>query len=153
MPHRRIRAHYEQLSEFERGHIIGLKERRIPLCPDDHRRRVWKQPGQRADPAFTIASHTGPQQGVMVWGAISFEAGLLRSSLEAHLQFCYRSFCNTVTSFFSTIMPNPIPYACCYELSYSLSSTSLASQIAISLSNRACLGYDGKVNASSRKCQ
>ncbi|GFT55288.1 transposable element Tcb1 transposase [Trichonephila clavipes] len=26
MPHRRIRAHYEQLSEFERGRIIGLKE-------------------------------------------------------------------------------------------------------------------------------
>ncbi|GFU23743.1 hypothetical protein TNCV_2341311 [Trichonephila clavipes] len=26
MPHRRIRAHYEQLSEFERGRIIRLKE-------------------------------------------------------------------------------------------------------------------------------
>ncbi|GFW21573.1 HTH_Tnp_Tc3_2 domain-containing protein [Trichonephila clavipes] len=26
MPRRRIRAHYEQLSEFERGRIIGLKE-------------------------------------------------------------------------------------------------------------------------------
>ncbi|GFV32728.1 HTH_Tnp_Tc3_2 domain-containing protein [Trichonephila clavipes] len=26
MPHRRIRAHYKQLSEFERGRIIGLKE-------------------------------------------------------------------------------------------------------------------------------
>ncbi|GFW84280.1 hypothetical protein TNCV_1131491 [Trichonephila clavipes] len=26
MSHRRIRAHYEQLSEFETGHIIGLKE-------------------------------------------------------------------------------------------------------------------------------
>ncbi|GFU85068.1 transposable element Tc1 transposase [Trichonephila clavipes] len=26
MPHSRIRAHYEQLSEFERGRIIGLKE-------------------------------------------------------------------------------------------------------------------------------
>ncbi|GFW62775.1 hypothetical protein TNCV_2625381 [Trichonephila clavipes] len=26
MPYRRIRAHYEQLSEFERDHIIGLKE-------------------------------------------------------------------------------------------------------------------------------
>ncbi|GFW54314.1 HTH_Tnp_Tc3_2 domain-containing protein [Trichonephila clavipes] len=28
MPHRRVRAHYQQLSEFERGRIIGLKERR-----------------------------------------------------------------------------------------------------------------------------
>ncbi|GFV50088.1 hypothetical protein TNCV_2354731 [Trichonephila clavipes] len=44
------------------------------LCPDDHRRRVWRQPGTRADPAFTIAQHTGPQQGVMVKDAISFEA-------------------------------------------------------------------------------
>ncbi|GFV23030.1 HTH_Tnp_Tc3_2 domain-containing protein [Trichonephila clavipes] len=26
MPHRRIRVHYEQLSEFERGRIIGLRE-------------------------------------------------------------------------------------------------------------------------------
>ncbi|GFY29381.1 HTH_Tnp_Tc3_2 domain-containing protein [Trichonephila clavipes] len=26
MPRRRIRAHYEQLSEFERGRVIGLKE-------------------------------------------------------------------------------------------------------------------------------
>ncbi|GFY04723.1 HTH_Tnp_Tc3_2 domain-containing protein [Trichonephila clavipes] len=29
VPHRRIGAHYEQLSEFERGRIIGLKEGRI----------------------------------------------------------------------------------------------------------------------------
>ncbi|GFU77499.1 HTH_Tnp_Tc3_2 domain-containing protein [Trichonephila clavipes] len=149
MPRRRIRAHYEQLSEFEKGRIIELKEgedqedrlivisavtaldsslstirrttcrqvstmtihRRLiernlrsyrllrygpitpthcrarlqwclarsgwnhadsgrivfsdefcfQLCPDDHRRRVWRRPGQRADPAFTIACHTGPQ--------------------------------------------------------------------------------------------
>ena len=26
MPHRRIRAHYKQKSEFERDHSIGLKE-------------------------------------------------------------------------------------------------------------------------------
>ncbi|GFU20941.1 hypothetical protein TNCV_3005111 [Trichonephila clavipes] len=26
MPRRRIRAHYEQLPEFERGRIIGLKD-------------------------------------------------------------------------------------------------------------------------------
>ncbi|GFX38379.1 transposable element Tc1 transposase [Trichonephila clavipes] len=56
------------------------------LCPDDHRRRVWRRSGQRANPAFTIARHTGPRQGVMVWGAISFEAGPLWSSLEDYLQ-------------------------------------------------------------------
>ncbi|GFX57202.1 hypothetical protein TNCV_2964811 [Trichonephila clavipes] len=65
-----IRAHYEQLSEFERCHIIGLKQAvfsdksRFQLCPDDHRRCVWRRPGQRA--AFTIARHTGNQLGVMV---------------------------------------------------------------------------------------
>ncbi|GFW22216.1 general transcription factor II-I repeat domain-containing protein 2 [Trichonephila clavipes] len=65
---RRIRAHYEQLSEFERGRIIGLKE------------AGWTHKFENRSP--------------------------------------YRS---------------------------NLSNTSLASQIARSLSNRACLGYDGKV--------
>ncbi|GFW17037.1 hypothetical protein TNCV_2761611 [Trichonephila clavipes] len=109
---RLIRAHHEQLPEFERGRIIELKEgssanRSIArhmgrsdsairglfsdefsfqLCPDKHRRRVWGLPGQLADPAFTIAGHTGPQQGVIVWDAISFEATPFWSSLEAHLQ-------------------------------------------------------------------
>ncbi|GFX93929.1 transposable element Tc1 transposase [Trichonephila clavipes] len=41
------------------------------LCPDDNRRRVWRLPGQLADPAFTIVRHTGPQPGVTVWGAIT----------------------------------------------------------------------------------
>ncbi|GFT42284.1 transposable element Tc1 transposase [Trichonephila clavipes] len=150
MPRRRIRAHYEQLSEFERGCIIELieggrancriarhmsrswnhvdwgrtvfsDESCFQLCPDDHRRRVWRRPGQRADPAFTVARHTGLQQEVMVWGAISFEAGPLWSSLETRLQHIG-----------------------------TLSNTSLASQIVRSLSNRACLGYDGKATASVR---
>ncbi|GFW05444.1 uncharacterized protein TNCV_3359611 [Trichonephila clavipes] len=98
MTRRRIRAHYE--SEFESGRIIGLIEadRRIPrpmgrsdastngwtvadfsvlidesrfqVCPDDHRRRVWRRPGQDADPSFTIARHTNPEPGVMVWGVL-----------------------------------------------------------------------------------
>ncbi|GFX41476.1 transposable element Tc1 transposase [Trichonephila clavipes] len=42
--------------------------RRIPLptVPEDHRRRVWRRLGQRADPALIIARHTGPQPGVML---------------------------------------------------------------------------------------
>ncbi|GFX56189.1 HTH_Tnp_Tc3_2 domain-containing protein [Trichonephila clavipes] len=60
-------------------------EFRFHLCPDDHRRRVWTRPWQCADPAFPIARQTGPQQEVIVWGAISFEARPLWSSLEAHL--------------------------------------------------------------------
>ncbi|GFW20547.1 transposable element Tc1 transposase [Trichonephila clavipes] len=37
------------------------------MCPDNHPRRVWRHLGQSADLAFTIARHTSPQQGVMVW--------------------------------------------------------------------------------------
>ncbi|UYV82173.1 hypothetical protein LAZ67_21001252 [Cordylochernes scorpioides] len=44
---------------------------RFLLCPDDRRKRVWRRPGQRVDPGLTVKHHTGPQQGVMVWGAIS----------------------------------------------------------------------------------
>ena len=51
MPRRRIRAHYEQMSEFERGRAIGLKEagwtnRRIArhLCRSDAAiRRCWEE--------------------------------------------------------------------------------------------------------------
>ncbi|GFV51685.1 hypothetical protein TNCV_1320411 [Trichonephila clavipes] len=39
-------------------------ESRFQLCPDDHRKRVWRRPGQRGDPAFPIARHKDPQPGV-----------------------------------------------------------------------------------------
>ncbi|GFV21518.1 transposable element Tc1 transposase [Trichonephila clavipes] len=108
MPRRSIRAHYEQLSEFEielkegaridryatcksrlhtvkpdysgtrleqvgivlTGRIVFRDETHLKLCHDEHRRRVWRRPVQRTDPAFTIAGHTGPQQGVMYPGLI-----------------------------------------------------------------------------------
>ncbi|GFS66462.1 transposable element Tc1 transposase [Trichonephila clavipes] len=44
-----------------------LDESRFQLCPDDHGKRVWRRPGQRADVAFTFAHHTGPKLRVMVW--------------------------------------------------------------------------------------
>ncbi|GFX11899.1 transposable element Tc1 transposase [Trichonephila clavipes] len=49
-------------------------ESRFQLCLDDHRRRVWRCPGQRADLEFTIARPTGPQSGIIVWSAISFDS-------------------------------------------------------------------------------
>ncbi|GFV68034.1 HTH_Tnp_Tc3_2 domain-containing protein [Trichonephila clavipes] len=55
------------------GRIVFSDGSRLQLCSDDHRRRVWRRPGQRADPTFTIARHTGHKQGVLVWGAISFD--------------------------------------------------------------------------------
>ncbi|GFY19775.1 uncharacterized protein TNCV_4649451 [Trichonephila clavipes] len=42
-------------------------ESRFQLCLDDHRRRVWRRPGQRVDPAFPIARHTGP-----LWSGVPF---------------------------------------------------------------------------------
>ncbi|UYV72756.1 hypothetical protein LAZ67_10000543 [Cordylochernes scorpioides] len=78
MSRRKIRAHYEHMSEFETGRAFGLKEAvnesRFLLCPDDRRKRVWRRPGQRVDPGLTVEHHTDPQQGVMVWGAISFDS-------------------------------------------------------------------------------
>ncbi|GFY34803.1 HTH_Tnp_Tc3_2 domain-containing protein [Trichonephila clavipes] len=41
--------------------IVLNEESPFQLCLDDYRRRVWRHPGQRADHAFTIALHTGPQ--------------------------------------------------------------------------------------------
>ncbi|GFV03838.1 transposable element Tc1 transposase [Trichonephila clavipes] len=86
---RRIQAHYEQLSEYERRSIIELKEAdlnhavrgpivfsnesRLQLCPDDHRGRVWRSPGQPADPVLTNGRPTGPQPALIVSGAISFD--------------------------------------------------------------------------------
>ncbi|GFS85971.1 transposable element Tc1 transposase [Trichonephila clavipes] len=56
-----------------RNHLAAVfsDESHFQLCPDDHRRSVWRHPGQCADPAFTIARHTDSQSRVMVWGAIS----------------------------------------------------------------------------------
>ncbi|GFX65336.1 transposable element Tc1 transposase [Trichonephila clavipes] len=99
--------------------IVVIDEFHFHLCPDNHRRRVWRRSGQLADPAFTFARHTGPQQDAMVWEDISFEAGLLWSSLD------------TLTA-------------------HRLSNSSLVSQIARFICNRACLGYDGKTTAYTR---
>ncbi|UYV69400.1 Transposase [Cordylochernes scorpioides] len=59
------------------GRIVFSDESRFLLCPDDRRKRVWRRPGQRVDPDLTVEHHTGPQQGVMVWGAISFDSRTL----------------------------------------------------------------------------
>ncbi|GFW15270.1 transposable element Tc1 transposase [Trichonephila clavipes] len=55
--------------------IVFSDESCFQLYPDDPQRRVWRRPGQCPDLAFTIARQTGPQPGVMVWGAISFDSG------------------------------------------------------------------------------
>ncbi|GFU88669.1 transposable element Tc1 transposase [Trichonephila clavipes] len=68
------------------GPIVLSDESRFQLCPVDHRGRVWRSPAQRADPAFTIERHTGPQPGVIDWDAISFDNRNPSVVIRAHLQ-------------------------------------------------------------------
>ncbi|GFV38350.1 uncharacterized protein TNCV_3633571 [Trichonephila clavipes] len=67
----------------DRGRRVFSDESLFKLCPDDHRRRVWKRSGRCADPTFNITRHAGFQLGVLVRGAISFNSRNLWSS---HLQ-------------------------------------------------------------------
>ncbi|GFX80168.1 uncharacterized protein TNCV_2108121 [Trichonephila clavipes] len=80
MPLCRFRRQYEQLSQFERGRIIGMMEAgwsvsdesRFNLSSDDNHVRVWRPRGERLNPAFALQRHTAPSAGVMVWGAIAY---------------------------------------------------------------------------------
>ncbi|UYV81675.1 PLEKHG4 [Cordylochernes scorpioides] len=58
----------------DKSDYIFCDKFRFLLCPDDCRKRAWRRPGQRVDPGLTVENHTGPQQGVMVWDAISFDS-------------------------------------------------------------------------------
>ncbi|GFX95357.1 transposable element Tc1 transposase [Trichonephila clavipes] len=39
-------------NHFDWLRIVFSDKSRFQLCPDNHRRRVWRRPGQSADPAF-----------------------------------------------------------------------------------------------------
>ncbi|GFW32247.1 transposable element Tc1 transposase [Trichonephila clavipes] len=101
------------------SHSWKRDEFRFQLWPDDHRRRVWRRPGQRVDPACTIAGQLGPQAEVMIWGAISFDSRaplvVVKGTLAAQryvddiqITVLLPFICNTLASFFSKIMPAPI---------------------------------------------
>ncbi|GFY32533.1 transposable element Tc1 transposase [Trichonephila clavipes] len=78
--------------------MVFSEESRFQMCPEDHRRRVWRRPGKRADPAFTIARHTCPQLEIMVWDVISFNSRtalvIIRGTLAA--QRCIDDILRTV---------------------------------------------------------
>ncbi|GFS94112.1 transposable element Tcb1 transposase [Trichonephila clavipes] len=98
MPGKRARKHFSQLSEFERGLIIGMKtagwstcrvagqnvtdwqkvvfsdEFRFVLGKDDNRVRVWRCPGERYNSPHTVLRHTARTAGVMVWEAIVYDS-------------------------------------------------------------------------------
>ncbi|GFV72992.1 transposable element Tcb2 transposase [Trichonephila clavipes] len=92
MPLRRFLRQYEQLSQFERGRIIGMmeagwsarrvarqldrsdcvrRESRFNLSSNDNSVRVWRHCGERLNPAFALQRYTAPTAGVMVWGVIA----------------------------------------------------------------------------------
>ncbi|UYV74393.1 DDX17 [Cordylochernes scorpioides] len=56
------------------GRIVFSDEPCFLLCPDDRRKYVWRCSGQGVEPGHTFKHETVPQQGVMVWGAISFDS-------------------------------------------------------------------------------
>ncbi|GFX54253.1 transposable element Tc1 transposase [Trichonephila clavipes] len=55
-------------ADWER--IAFSDESGFHLCPDEHRRRVWRRPLQHPDPVFNIVRNTGLQTGVMYSGLI-----------------------------------------------------------------------------------
>ncbi|GFW49376.1 transposable element Tc1 transposase [Trichonephila clavipes] len=131
-------------------------EHHFQLYRDDRQKRVRRRPGQHADPAFTITRLTGPQPGVTVWGVISFDRWT--SLCVIRVTFTAQRYVDDILRtvllpfllqypglIFSKIMSDFILHACYYELSYSLSNTPLANQIARYLSNRACLGYERRI--------
>ena len=59
-------------AEWQR--VIFSDESRFCLDSDDQRVRVWRQRGQRQDERFVVTRHTSRRPGVMVWGAISYDA-------------------------------------------------------------------------------
>ncbi|GFU87383.1 transposable element Tc1 transposase [Trichonephila clavipes] len=134
-------------------------ESHVQLCPDNHRRLIWRRPGQRADPAFTIARHTRPQPGIMVWRAICLDSRtplvLLRGTLKA--QRCVDDLLRTVLlpfllQYLGLIFQKMRPHAGRVALNCLTACQTLSRPAAKSLFNRACLGYDEKATASTRKC-
>ncbi|GFT90485.1 transposable element Tc1 transposase [Trichonephila clavipes] len=107
-------------------------ESHFQLCPDDHRRRVWRHPGQGADPAFTIAGYKAQQ----------YIDDILRPILLPFLlQYPGLIFQQDITRLHTARVAINCLTAC-QTLSWP----------ARSLSNRACLGYQGKAIASTREC-
>ncbi|GFU10335.1 transposable element Tcb1 transposase [Trichonephila clavipes] len=76
MPLRHNRRQYEQLTDFDRGRIIGLRSKVGP------NRRIGRHLGRSDMVVIVLATVSGSQeaisQGVTVWGAISWDT---RSSL------------------------------------------------------------------------
>lgn len=124
------------------GCIILSDGYRFQLFSDDNYRHVWRHTGRSGVPVPACDYHTPhrSQQGVMVWGVIFFDCDssfvVISGTLTAQRYFIdilrlvvLQSFlCGTQDLFFNTIM-TAVYCTCCYELSSSLSYTSLIGMI------------------------
>ncbi|GFT38951.1 transposable element Tcb2 transposase [Trichonephila clavipes] len=60
--------------EREWNQVVFNDESRFNLSSDDNRVRVWRPRGERLNPTFALQRHTALTAGVMVWGAIAYNA-------------------------------------------------------------------------------
>ncbi|GFY15920.1 transposable element Tcb2 transposase [Trichonephila clavipes] len=79
--HRQLRLQWCQARSMwnvtDRQKVVFSDESRFFGGTDDNRVRVWRHPGERYNPPHTVLPHTARTAGVMVWGAIAYDAGLL----------------------------------------------------------------------------
>ncbi|UYV68322.1 hypothetical protein LAZ67_5003861 [Cordylochernes scorpioides] len=131
------------------------------LCPDDRLKWVWRCLGQRVDSGLTFEHHTGPQQGVMVCSAISFDIRtplvVIPGTLTALLYV--DDILQHVLLLFLSLHPG-LPLnkimathgTCYYGLSSILPISSVACKVAWSLTHRSYLGRDGKAISIIPEC-
>ncbi|GFV64568.1 uncharacterized protein TNCV_4965491 [Trichonephila clavipes] len=169
MPRRRIQAHYKQLSEFERDHIIGLKEAVTNLASNCVLTIIEDVYGddQGSMPILLSLLRATQALNQKLWSGVPFlfTVGLLWSSLkhiyitavrQRHSENCF------ATVPFTQRVPLPYfqqdnarPHTARVFMNCLAASQTLPcyrSQIARSLSNQTSLGYDGKATASGRAC-
>ena len=98
--------------------IFFSDESHFHLWPDDNRRCGWRKlrKWMRGFPVLTVASHTGPQQGVIFGGVISFDSqthlviiyGTITSQLyedDILWSVMLHSFCDILDLLFGMSMP------------------------------------------------
>ncbi|GFS87624.1 transposable element Tcb2 transposase [Trichonephila clavipes] len=53
--------------------VVFSDESRFVLGTDNNRVWVWRRPGERYNPPYTVLRHTARTAGVMVWGVIAYD--------------------------------------------------------------------------------
>ncbi|GFV01519.1 transposable element Tcb1 transposase [Trichonephila clavipes] len=54
--------------------VVFSDESRFVLGTENNRVRLWRRPGERYNPPYTVLRHTARTAGVMVWGAIAYDS-------------------------------------------------------------------------------